>query len=96
MLLLITYDVNTTSPAGQKRLRHVSKCCEAYGQRVQNSVFECDVNEAQAVELKRKLNDMIDKQKDSLRVYNIGNHYQTKIEHYGTKAGYDPEDVLIL
>ena len=96
MLLLITYDVNTTSPDGQKRVRHVSKCCQAYGQRVQNSVFECDVNAAQATILKKKLSDIIDKQKDSLRLYNLGNHYKSKIVHIGAKAGYDPEDALIL
>ena len=74
MLLLVTYDVNTTTAAGRKRLRQVARCCTAHGQRVQNSVFECSVDEAQAVQLRARLKDLIDEDADSLRFYNLGNH----------------------
>ncbi len=96
MLLLITYDVNTTTPAGQKRLRKVAKCCEAHGQRVQNSVFECQVDEAQAVSLRAALEMLMDKESDSIRFYNLGNRYQSKVKHVGAKPGYDPNETLIL
>ena len=95
MLLLVTYDVNTTA-AGRKRLRQVAKCCTAHGQRVQNSVFECSVDEAQAVALRARLKELIDEKADSLRFYNLGNHYQNKIIHIGAKKGYDPNDTMIL
>lgn len=96
MLLLVTYDVNTTTAAGRKRLRQVAKCCTAHGQRVQNSVFECSVDEAQAVALRARLKELIDEKADSLRFYNLGNHYQNKIIHIGAKKGYDPNDTMIL
>lgn len=96
MLLLVTYDVNTTTAAGRKRLRQVARCCTAHGQRVQNSVFECSVDEAQAVQLRARLKDLIDEDADSLRFYNLGNHYKNKIIHIGTKKGYDPNDTMIL
>lgn len=96
MLLLITYDVNTTTAAGRKRLRKVAKCCTAHGQRVQNSVFECSVDEAQATLLKGQLKELIDEKSDSLRFYNLGNHYQSKIVHMGSKKGYDPGGTMIL
>lgn len=96
MLLLVTYDVNTTTAAGRKRLRQVAKCCTARGQRVQNSVFECSVDEAQAVALRARLKELIDEKADSLRFYNLGNHYQNKIIHIGAKKGYDPNDTMIL
>ena len=96
LLVLITYDVNTTSAEGAKRLRKVAKCCEAHGQRVQNSVFECSLDEAQYVTLRSRLEDLIDTGKDSLRFYNLGNKYKTKIEHVGAKHTYDPQDVMIL
>ncbi|WP_288781428.1 CRISPR-associated endonuclease Cas2 [uncultured Dialister sp.] len=96
MLLLITYDVNTTTAAGRKRLRQVARCCTAHGQRVQNSVFECSVDEAQAVRIKAQLKELIDEKADSLRFYNLGNHYKNKIIHIGTKKGYDPNDTMIL
>lgn len=96
MLLLVTYDVNTTTAAGRKRLRQVAKCCVAHGQRVQNSVFECSLDEAQAVILRSQLEAMIDKTQDSIRFYNLGNHYQSKVIHMGAKPGYDPNDTMIL
>ena len=80
MLLLITYDVNTENEAGKKRLRKVAKQCENYGRRVQNSVFECIVDQAQSVMLKSLLTDIIDDKVDSLRFYYLGNNYKTKIE----------------
>lgn len=96
MLLLITYDVNTEDAAGRKRLRHVAKQCVNYGQRVQNSVFECLLDAAQAQQLKYKLQGIIDESKDSLRFYEIGNHYETKIESFGAKQNYAPEGVLMV
>lgn len=96
MLMLITYDVNTETSDGRKRLRQVAKQCVNYGIRVQNSVFECIVDAAQARELKHKLQNIIDSDKDSLRFYNLGNNYQNKVEHYGAKETVNMEDVLIL
>lgn len=96
MLVLITYDVNTTDSAGCKRLRLVAKQCVRYGQRVQNSVFECLVNPAQCKKLQAALCSIIDLDKDSLRFYYLGDHYQSRIEHFGAKPGYEPEGVLIV
>ena len=96
MLVLITYDVNTEDAAGRRRLRQVAKQCVNYGQRVQNSVFECLVDPAQYKKLQTKLLDIIDPEKDSLRFYLLGNKYQSKIEHFGAKATYEPEGVLLV
>jgi CRISPR-associated protein Cas2 len=96
MLVLITYDVSTVSKGGQKRLRRVSKACQNYGQRVQNSVFECVVDSAQLAALKFELTNIIDESQDSLRFYRLGNNYKSKVEHVGTKASLDLEDTLIL
>ena len=96
MLVLITYDVNTTTAEGKRRLRTVAKKCVAHGQRVQNSVFECLLDEAQYRTLKAELTQIIDTQKDSLRFYELGNKYQSKVEHIGAKSGYSPEDVLMV
>ncbi|WP_410515081.1 CRISPR-associated endonuclease Cas2 [Paenibacillus sp. BR2-3] len=96
MLVLITYDVSTMSSAGQTRLRKVSKTCQNYGQRVQNSVFECIVDATQFAELKIKLLDIIDQNEDSLRFYQLGNNYKTKVEHVGMKESVDLEGPLIL
>ena len=84
MLVLITYDVNTETASGKKRLRKVAKECQNYGQRVQNSVFECIMDNAKAKEVKAKLLEIIDMDKDSLRFYYLGNAYKNKVEHYGT------------
>lgn len=96
MLLLITYDVNTETPEGRRRLRLVAKKCVDYGQRVQNSVFECSVDAAQSVRLEAELLKLIDTDKDSLRFYNLGNNYNSKIIHYGIKEGYDPGGTMIV
>ncbi len=96
MMVLITYDVNTEDAAGRKRLRQIAKQCVNYGQRVQNSVFECLLDAAQCRALQAKLVEIMDKNQDSLRFYYLGNNYRTKIEHFGIKAAYDPEDVLML
>ena len=96
MLVLITYDVNTEDAAGRKRLRHVAKECVKHGQRVQFSVFECLLDPAQCKMLQASLCKMIDLKKDSLRFYYLGKNYKTKREHFGAKAGYDPEGTLIL
>lgn len=96
MLTLIAYDVDTSTPAGERRLRRVAKCCVNYGQRVQNSVFECLADAATMVQVKRELLQIIDPELDSLRFYNLGNSYKTKIEHYGAHPTYDPEGFLEL
>lgn len=96
MLVLITYDVNVTSPTGPKRLRHVAKQCQNYGQRVQNSVFECVLDPTQFRDLQLKLEKIIDPNLDSLRYYMLGSNWHHKVEHVGAKASYDPEGVLIL
>lgn len=96
VLMLITYDVNTESSAGRTRLRKVAKQCENYGRRVQNSVFECIVDQAQCVMLKSLLSDIIDEDVDSLRLYYLGNKYQTKVEHIGVDRGIAADQTLIL
>ena len=96
MLVLITYDVNTEDEAGRKRLRKIAKKCVDYGQRVQNSVFECLLDAAQCRSLQAKLLAIMDPEKDSLRFYYLGNQYEKKIEHFGCKNTYSPEDTLIL
>ena len=96
MLVVITYDVNTETAAGKKRLRQIAKQCVNYGQRVQNSVFECLVDAAQCRTLQAKLLSIIDDSTDSLRFYYLGNNYESKIEHFGCKTGYDPEGVLMV
>jgi CRISPR-associated protein Cas2 len=96
MLLLITYDVNTETSGGRKRLRQVAKQCLNYGTRVQNSVFECVVDASQARELKFKLEQIVDPEKDSLRFYNLGNNYRNRVEHYGAKPALNVEDNLIF
>ena len=96
MLALVTYDVSVSDKAGRTRLRTVSKVCQNYGQRVQNSVFECIVDNAQCVMLKALLNDIIDENVDSLRLYYLGNKYQTKVEHFGVDRGIQVDQPLIL
>ena len=96
MLVLITYDVNTADTGGRKRLRQIAKQCVNYGQRVQNSVFECLLDTAQCKLLQAKLLSIMDVHKDSLRFYYLGKRYENKIEHFGVKQTYLPEDPLIL
>jgi CRISPR-associated protein Cas2 len=96
MLVLITYDVSTETPAGRKRLRQVAKQCVNYGQRVQNSVFECILDAAQLLLVKDKLLKIIDPAVDSLRFYTLGNNYKSKVEHHGAKPSFDVTQPLIL
>lgn len=96
MLVLITYDVNTQDSAGRKRLRQIAKQCVNYGQRVQNSVFECLLDPSQCKILQNRLISIMNKEEDSLRFYYLGNKYKTKIEHFGTKETYEPEGVLMI
>ncbi|OQB52547.1 MAG: CRISPR-associated endonuclease Cas2 [Firmicutes bacterium ADurb.Bin146] len=96
MLMLITYDVNTETPEGKQRLRRVAKKCVNYGQRVQNSVFECIMDSALSYKVKNELIKLIDKEKDSLRFYYLGNNYKTKVDHYGAKRSFDVTDPLIV
>lgn len=96
MYLLVAYDVCTADAAGARRLRRVSKACVRYGQRVQNSVFECSVEPAQYQELKETLLGIIDEGKDNLRLYNLGKGWRNRVEHYGIDEPYDPEAPLIV
>lgn len=96
MLVLITYDVRTTDAAGRKRLRKIAKECVNFGQRVQNSVFECVLDAGQCRQLQHKLLSLIDEEHDSLRFYYLGNKYQTKVEHFGAKQSYEAEGVLLV
>lgn len=96
MLVLLTYDVSTESAAGRKRLRRVAKKCLTYGQRVQNSVFECNVDWSQYLKLQNDLKGIINTDEDSLRFYNLGNKYLEKVIHIGTKPSKDLEGELII
>ena len=96
MLVLVTYDVNTTTPEGRRRLRQVAKQCVNYGQRVQNSVFECLVDQAQFLVLRKRLEEIVDPEKDSLRYYILVNNWKNRVQHYGAKKSFDPEGVLVL
>jgi CRISPR-associated protein Cas2 len=95
MMVLITYDVNTETPAGQKRLRKVAKACQNYGQRVQNSVFECIIDPARLKELQAKLEALMNKEKDSIRYYYLGDEWRKRVEHVGAKASLDLEGTLV-
>lgn len=96
MMILVAYDVNTEDAAGRKRLRHIAKECVNYGQRVQNSVFECNLDGAQYAVFKDKLCRIIDKEKDSLRFYRLGRDYKKTVEHLGAKTSYFADDVMIV
>ncbi len=96
MFVLVTYDVNTETAAGKKRLRKVAKECEKYGNRVQDSVFECILDPAQNKLLQTALREIIDEEKDSLRFYYLGNKYKTKIEHFGCNLGLAMLDEMIF
>lgn len=96
MLVLITYDVNTQTEAGRKRLRKVAKECVNYGQRVQNSVFECQMDATKCRQVKNILENLIDKEVDSLRFYYLGEKYKNKVEHIGARPGFDVTDMLIF
>lgn len=96
MMVLITYDVSTEDSGGRRRLRQIAKQCVNYGQRVQNSVFECLVDPTQLKQLQHRLCTIMDNEKDSLRFYYLGDKYKSKIEHFGASPGYDIEGELIL
>ena len=96
MMVLITYDVNTISTTGSKRLRHVAKECLNYGQRVQNSVFECVLTEAQFVTLKHTIKSIIDINLDSVRFYTLGKNWKKKIESIGKETSFDVTSELII
>ena len=96
MFVLITYDVNITSPNGAKRSRKVSKACLDYGKRVQNSVFECVLTESQFIILKNQLNGIIDEKQDSVRFYLLGNNWKRRIETIGKNFGIDFTGELII
>lgn len=96
MMTLVSYDVSTVDAAGRKRLRKVAKECVNYGQRVQNSVFEVDVDYGTLLKLKDRLMKIIDEEQDSLRFYYLGNNWKRRVEHIGAKETYDPEGSLIL
>lgn len=96
MMTLVSYDVSTVDAAGRKRLRKVAKECVNYGERVQNSVFEVDVDYGTFLKLKDRLMKIIDEEQDSLRFYYLGNNWKRRVEHIGAKETYDPEGSLIL
>lgn len=96
MMVLISYDVSTADLAGRKRLRKVAKECLNHAQRVQNSVFEANLDYSTFLKLKASLIDIIDLEEDSLRFYYLGNKWQRKIEHIGAKPSYDSEGVIII
>lgn len=96
MLVVVSYDVSTREPAGRRRLRRVAKACLDYGQRAQNSVFECIVDPAQWTRLKLRLLDEIDPEKDSLRFYYLGSTCDNKVEHHGAKVVRDLRGPLVL
>lgn len=96
MLMLVTYDVSTTDAAGKRRLRRVARACKDFGQRVQFSVFECQVDPAQWAQLRARLLDEIDEGVDSLRFYRLGANWRGRVEHCGAKASYDPDGPLLV
>jgi len=96
MLVLVTYDVATTTAAGRRRLQKIAKICQNHGQRVQNSVFECVVDSTQLAELKIKLKNTMNPDEDSLRIYRLGNNYKNKVEHIGIKESLDLDAPLIF
>jgi CRISPR-associated protein Cas2 len=96
MMVLVTYDVNTETAAGKKRLYKVAKQCKNYGQRVQNSVFECILEPALLKQLQSNLEKLIDVEKDSLRYYYLGDEWRKRVEHVGAKPSIDLEGPLIV
>ena len=96
MLMLVTYDVSTSDAAGRRRLRRVARVCEDFGQRVQYSVFECQVDPAQWVSLRERLIQEIILDKDILRFYRLGSNWRNRVEHCGSKSTYDPDGPLIV
>lgn len=96
MQVLLTYDGEMMTPERRKRLRQVAKVCTDYGQRVQNSVFELNIDPATLVVVKSKINDIIDTKKDSIRIYNLGKHWERRVETMGLDHSYNPESDLLM
>lgn len=96
MMVLVTYDVNTTTPAGRRRLRRVARACLDHGQRVQFSVFECEVDPARWTALRARLTEEIDPKTDSLRFYMLGANWRRRVEHIGARPALDLDGPLIL
>ncbi|MBR6045440.1 MAG: CRISPR-associated endonuclease Cas2 [Ruminococcus sp.] len=96
MMILVTYDVSTADSKGKTRLRKVAKECQNYGQRVQNSVFEINVDYGTFLKVKDKLLKLIDDESDSIRFYYLGKNWQNRVEHFGAKETYDSEGVIII
>ena len=97
MLIIVSYDVAISTETGKKRLRQIAKICQKYGQRVQNSVFECQIDSAQLAVMRSELLQIIDSEHDSLRFYSLGSRYDTRIEHYGSKGFLDlKKDTLLI
>ena len=96
MMVLISYDVSTTDNKGKTRLRKVAKECQNHAQRVQNSVFEADLDYSSFLKLKDRLLKIINPEEDSQRFYYLGNHWEKRVEHVGAKKTYNPEGVLIV
>ena len=96
MLVLVSYDVCTMDRRGRTRLRRVAKACLDFGQRVQNSVFECTIDPAQWAALRQRLLDVFKEEEDSLRFYFLGSNWQRRIEHHGTKKPIDLEEPMII
>ncbi|MCI6886946.1 MAG: CRISPR-associated endonuclease Cas2 [Lachnospiraceae bacterium] len=96
MMVLISYDVSTIDASGRTRLRKVAKECQNHAQRVQNSVFEADLDYSSFLKLKDKLCKLIDPNQDSLRFYYLGNNWERRVEHIGAKQTYNPEGVIIV
>ncbi len=96
MLMLVTYDIATADAAGRRRLRRVARLCKDFGQRVQYSVFECEVDPAQWATLRARLIDEMDVETDSLRFYRLGANWRSRVEHIGAKQSYDPDAALVI
>ena len=95
-MVLISYDVSTIDKNGKTRLRKVAKACQNHAQRVQNSIFEANLDYGTFLKLKDSLLELIDKEKDSLRFYYLGNNWEQRVEHFGAKPSYNPEGVIII
>lgn len=96
MFILVTYDVDTTNKEGARRLRSVAKACMDYGQRVQNSVFECELTDAQLCTLKERIRDIINTQTDSIRIYYINRNKTRRVELIGIETAYNVNDAIII
>ncbi|TNV71556.1 hypothetical protein FGO68_gene11359 [Halteria grandinella] len=96
MYVIVTYDIHTKTPAGKKRLRDAAKACLNFGQRVQNSVFELDVDPGQWASCRARLLEVINTDEDSVRFYFLGSEWKKRVEHHGTKTGYDSQGPLIF